>query len=185
MCVGATQDEDDDGRSSGRGSLVGTQGRNDDMRVVELSDAIGDENRVLNALTRALSGSQFDRSVTASWTVKDMLGHIAAYLEADRLALAAALKRGKESPPTTSYDMWKQEQYEARRTRSAPRILAELQENNARYLSLVKGLYEEDLARQIAFPWGERGTVHAMIVRGLNHRTKDREAIEAALNQES
>ena len=152
------------------------------MRVSELSDAIGNENRALNALTRNLSGTQFDRTVTGSWTVKDMLGHIAAYIEADRLALAAALGRSKE-PPSTQYETWKQEQYEARRSRSAPRILAELQENNARYLSLVKGVFEEDLARQVRFPWGEQGTMHAMIVDGLAHRTKDREEIEAVLKQ--
>jgi hypothetical protein len=151
------------------------------MRVTELGDAVGNENRALNALVRGIGGSQFDRTVAGSWTVKDMLGHIAAYLEAERVALAAALGKSKESPPDVPFDTWKQQQYEARRTRSSPRILAELQENSARYLSLVKSLFEEDLARQIAFPWGERGTVHAMIVNGLQHRTADREEIEAAL----
>ncbi len=151
------------------------------MRVSELSDAIGDENRAVNALTRSLSGSQFDRIVTGAWTVKDVLGHIAAYLEADRVALAAAMKKSKEPAPSMPYDTWMQEAYERRRSRSSPRILAELQENNARYLSLLKGLYEEDLARQVEWSWGEQGTIHAAIVRGLEHRRKDREAVEAVL----
>lgn len=151
------------------------------MRVGELGDAVGNENRVLNALVRGIGGSQFDRVVAGSWTVKDMLGHIAAYLEAERVTLATGLGKSQERVPDEAFDVWKQQQYEARRSRSAPRILAELQENSARYLSLVKSLYEEDLARQIQFPWGGRGTVHAMIVDGLEHRSADRAGIEAVL----
>ena len=50
------------------------------MRVIELSDAVGAENRALTALLRRINSSQFRQPVAGTWTVKDVLGLIAAYL---------------------------------------------------------------------------------------------------------
>ena len=152
------------------------------MRVVELSDAVGAEKRALDALVRKLGGEQFRQRVTGEWTVKDVLGHIAAYLEVERLALAAGVGRGRE--PAVYFDHfepWNRQQYELRKDRTPGRIVAELQENSARYLALVKSLHEEDLIKQIRFPWDEKGTVHELIVEGLDHRREHREELAAAL----
>ncbi len=154
------------------------------MRVAELSDAVGAEKRAIDMLVRRLSSEQFRQPVSGKWTVKDVLGHMAAYLEVERLALAAGVGRGRE--PAVYFDdfqPWNEQQYEARRERTASRIMAELQENSARYLALVKSLHEEDLNKQIRFPWNEQGTVHALVVEGLDHRREHREELAAVLGQ--
>ena len=152
------------------------------MRVSELVDAVGDETRALNAVVRKIGSEQFRKPIAGSWTVKDVLGHIAAYLEAERLALAAGVGRSKEPPIYFEENQsWNEQQWELRRDRTPGRILSELQENSARYLALVKSLHEEDLNRTIHFPWNEQGTVHALVVEGLDHRREHREALATAL----
>ncbi len=153
------------------------------MRVAELSVALGDEKRALDALVRKLGSEQYRQRVDGEWTVKDILGHLAAYLGAERLALAAGVGRGKE--PAVYFDHfqpWNEQQYQLRRERTPGQIVAELQENSARFLALVKSLHEEDLIKQIRFPWNETGTVHQLIVEGLDHRREHREQLAAALS---
>ena len=154
------------------------------MKVGELSDAVGAETRALNALVRSIRSEQFRQPVAGDWTVKDILGHIAAYLEVERLALAAGLGRGKDQPVYFDhFQPWNEQQYELRRERTPGRIVAELQENSARYLALVKSLYEEELIKRVRFPWCEEGTVHALIVERLDHRHEHREKLAQALGQ--
>ena len=154
------------------------------MRVAELADMVGAENRALDALVRKLKGDQFRQPVTRERTVKDVLGHIAAYLEVERLALAAGIGRAREQPVYfDDVQTWNQQQYELRRDYTAGRIVGELQENAARYVALVKSLHEEELNKPIRFPWQETGTVHALVVEGVRHRREHREELAAALGQ--
>ena len=167
------------------------------MRVMELAEAVGAEKRALDALIRRISTEQFRQPVTgeqglpyegetrrlgSEWTVKDVLGHIAAYAEAERRALAAGVGRAREE--AVYFDRiqpWNEQQYELRRERTPGRIVAEVQETTARYLSLIKSLHEEDLIKTIRFPWNEQGTVHELIVDGLKHQREHREELAAAL----
>lgn len=152
------------------------------MRVIELSEAVGAENRAVAALLRKMGSEQVRQTVQGTWTVKDVLGHIAAYLEAERLALAAGVGKARETPIYfDEFLKWNEEQYELRRNWTPGRVIAEVEENSARYLSLVKSLHEEDLIKQVRFPWNETGTVHALVVEGLKHRQRHREALAEAL----
>lgn len=154
------------------------------MRVLELAEAMGTEKRALDTLLRTLPSEQFRQKVAGEWTTKDILGHIAAYAEAERLALAAGIGREREAPLYfDGIESWNQQQYAARRERTSGRIVAEVQENTARYLSLVKSLHEEDLIKTIRFPWNEQGTVHQLILEGLKHQREHREQLTAALSQ--
>ncbi len=154
------------------------------MRVFELAEAVGNEHRALDAIIRRLSSEQMRQKISPQLTVKDMLGHIAAYDGALRMALAAGVGKSREEPGYfDDRHQWNQDQYALRRERTLGTVVAELHENGARYLSLIKSLHEEDLAKQIRYPWDERGTVHAMIVDGLGHAREQREALEAALGQ--
>ncbi len=154
------------------------------MRVPELSEAVGTEHQALDAILRRLSSEQMRQKVAGDWTVKDILGHIAAYEGVQRVDLAAGLGRGKEEPVYfDNFQPWNEQQYALRRDWTPGRITAELHENGARYLSLIKSLHEEDLIKQIRYPWGERGTVHQMIVEGLDHVREHREQIAAAVGQ--
>ncbi len=154
------------------------------MRVIELSDLVGAERRAMEALLRSISSEQMRQKIAGEWTVKDVLGHIAAYDEVQRKALAAGIGRGKEEPVYFGdYQPWNEEQYALRVKRTPGQITAELHENSARYLSLIKSLHEEDLIKQIRFPWGDQGTVHELIVEGLDHTREHREQIAAALGK--
>ncbi len=153
------------------------------MRVIELSEAVGAENRAIAALLRKMGSEQVRKPVQGTWTVKDVLGHIAAYLEAERLALATGVGKARETPIYfDDFLTWNEEQYELRRNWTPGRVIAEVEENSARYLSLVKSLHEEDLIKQVRFPWNETGTVHALILEGLKHRREHREALAQALS---
>lgn len=154
------------------------------MRVLELAEAIGNEHRALDAVVRRLNSEQMRQTVSGTWNVKDILGHIAAYEGAQRSALAAGLGKAREQPVYfDDIERWNEEQYQLRRERTPGAITAELHENSARYLSLIKSLHEEDLIKQIRFPWGGQGTVHAMIVEGLEHERKHRQELESGLVQ--
>lgn len=154
------------------------------MRIPELIDALSTETRALNALVRGLGTEQFRMQANQKWSIKDVLGHIAAYLDAERRALAAGVGRAKEEPIYFDhYQPWNEQQYELRKQRTPNRILAELEEGSARYLALVRSLHEEDLNKDIRFPWDEHGTVHELIVDGLKHRREHREELSALLSQ--
>lgn len=174
------------------------------MNVAEVSEMIGGENRALDSIVRKLSTEQFRRPVddkpdvpyegetlrlgrtdegrelaAGQWTVKDMLGHIAAYADAERRALAAGIGRGRKD--VISFDHvqpWNEQQYELRRGHTPGQIVAELQENTARFLSLVKSLHEEDLIKTIKYPWrNDHGTVHAFILECMKHQREHREEL--------
>lgn len=148
------------------------------MKVIELADALSAEKRALDAIIRRLSSTQYEMPAEGTWTVKDVLGHIAASADAERRALATGVGRAREEPIYFDQNqLWNEQQYERRRTWRPGRIVSEVEENTARYLSLVKSLYEEDLIKQIRFPWDERGTVHELIVEGLNHQREHREQL--------
>ena len=152
------------------------------MKVAELAEALGTEKRAIDAILRRLSGSQYETPVGGTWTIKDVLGHIAAYADAERRALASGVGRGREEPVYfEQIQAWNEEQYERRRTWRPQRIVAEVEENTARYLSLVKSLYEEDLIKQIRFPWNEQGTVHELVMESLKHQREHRQELAAAL----
>ena len=154
------------------------------MNVIELSDAIGDEQRALDALIRRLRDEQVAQPAAGTWLVKDVLGHLAVYSDVERRALAAGLGRAEKHPIYfDDREQWNEQQLEANRDRTASRIIDELQVNGARYLALVKSLYEEDLIKRIRFPWSEEGTVHELIVEGLAHRRAHRQELMAALAQ--
>src|SRR3712207_4237399 len=109
------------------------------MRVIELSEAVGAENRAFATLLRKIGSGQMRAPVDGKLTTKDILGHVAAYLEAERLALAAGTGRAREEPIYfDDYQKWHEEQYERRRSWTPGRIVSDLEEHSARYLSLVK-----------------------------------------------
>ncbi len=154
------------------------------MRVIELADTVGAEHRALDALMRRLSTPQLRQKFSPEWTVKDQLGHIAAYDGAMRKALAAGVGRGREEPEYFDDHLkWNDEQYALRKTRTPEAITAEVRENGARLLSLIKSLHEEDLIKPIRIPWGGQGTVHEMVLDGLGHARKHREELERWLEQ--
>ena len=154
------------------------------MRVVELADAMGSEHRAIDAILRRLSSEQMRQKIEGDWTVKDVLGHIGAYEGVQRLALAAGVGRAKEPPVYfDNFQPWNDEQYALRKDWTPGRITAELHENAARYLSLIKSLHEEDLIKQIRYPWGSQGTVHQMIVEGLDHTREHREQLAGLVGQ--
>lgn len=154
------------------------------MNVAELADALGAEKRALDAIIRRLQPAQYEAPADGAWTVKDVLGHIAAYADAERRAVATGVGRAREEPIYfDQYQPWNEQQYERRRTWRPQRIVSEVEENTARYLSLIKSLYEEDLIKQVRFPWDEHGTVHALIMEGLNHQREHREMLDALTSQ--
>jgi uncharacterized damage-inducible protein DinB len=154
------------------------------MRVAELADALGTEKRALDAIVRRLSVKQYEAPVAGAWTIKDMLGHIAVYADAERRALAAGVGRAREEPVYfEQIQPWNEEQYQFRHRWRPQRIVAELEENTARYLSLVKSLHEEDLIKHIRFPWNEQGTVHELVMESLKHQREHREQLTAAIDQ--
>lgn len=174
------------------------------MNVAELSEMVGGEKRALDTMVRKLSSEQFRRPANdkpdvpyegatlrldqteqgrepaaGEWTVRDVLGHVAAYADAERRALAAGVGRGREDVITFEhFQPWNEQQYELRRRRTPSQIVAELQENTARFLSLVKSLHEEDLIKTIKYPWrNAQGTVHAFILECMEHQREHREEL--------
>lgn len=142
------------------------------------------QKRALDAIIRRLKPTHYEIPADGTWTVKDVLGHIAAYADAERRAVAVGLGRSRDEPRYfDEFLPWNDEQFQRRRTWRSQRIVSEVEETAARYLSLVKSLYEEDLSKQIRFPWNEQGTVHALIVSGLEHQREHRAQLAAVLEQ--
>ena len=108
------------------------------------------------------------------WSVKDLLGHIAAWEREIRLV---AQKTAEEDAPRFDYQIdpsdewreWNAREVEKRRDLSLSDILEELAAEHEEFEEMVGGLSEEQLSRKAITPWEWQTTVEEVIRAQYQH----------------
>ena len=116
-----------------------------------------------------LSDSERNAIGTAEkWEAKDIVAHIIFWLECASVRLAA-VARGETPPSFNDYERLNAENFEARRNRSWPDVIGDLNRSTEKLLSQVQGFSDTELLDPKHYDWlnGRRlwqsiaGTVYA------------------------
>lgn len=99
-----------------------------------------------------------------SWTVKDLVGHIAAWEKALVQPLKGFLQGGEFVPEDIpDHDLWNSRQVEARRELTFDHILQEARLTRQELLELTSRLSPEQWALILPAPWGSHETLAQML----------------------
>jgi len=139
------------------------------MRRGELLERLAEERANLLWAIEGLEEEEMTLpGVEGEWSVKDLLGHIAAW---EREARLVAQKIAEEDAPCFDYQIdprdewreWNAREVEKRRGLPLSDILEELTAEHEKFKEMVEGLGEEQLSRKAISPWGWETTVEEQI----------------------
>jgi hypothetical protein len=141
-----------------------------------------DEKRRLLALLRerfdeaiaALEGVDYAKVVyiESGWTVKDLIGHVAAW-EAEMLKSLEAYAQGREYRIAgfTDDDTFNAQSHARRKDLNANVLMAEWTLLRTTLMQLVETLSNDQLAGSMLYPWGGRGSASNLINDVIGHQT--------------
>ncbi len=113
-------------------------------------------------------------NAAAKWSIKDLLGHIAAWDEETlRIIQAFAM----QTNPLYSYSIsdrsdfavWNAEQVQLRQDRSMEQIRLELENSRRDLIQIVEGLTDQVLMRSKVTPWGKQRTGFELLEEAAAH----------------
>ncbi len=108
------------------------------------------------------------------WSLKDLLGHIAAWDE-ETLRVAQAFAMQPEPhysysvSPRNDFAAWNQEQVEARKDRSLQEIRREFDNARRDLIQVIEGMTDQVLMRPKATPWDEVRTGFELLSASAEH----------------
>jgi hypothetical protein len=144
-------------------------------RAVEEGGAIGPKSVLLAALDAARqellacaalvpTAQRASRPTCGTWTLKDVLGHIADW---ERVGVDGLRDMAAGQAPQVDYiddiERWNQAHVVARRDQPWDRVYGDLNVTRQWFLDVVNGLEHAALDRSYRFPWGSEGTVYEWI----------------------
>ena len=125
-------------------------------------------NNSRQALRKAIDVLTIDEistiQVEGIWTVKDLLGHIAAWENSLLVPLSAFINgepfQAEEIP---DHDAWNAEQAARRSQRSVSKILEEMESTRQALLNAAGKLSKGQWSQSFRAPWGDQNTLIEMI----------------------
>ncbi len=106
--------------------------------------------------------------VEGVWTIKDVLGHISSWEHALLQPLRSYADGGPfDGQVIEDYMAWNDEQAASKKDLSLDAILDELASVREELVAKANRLSDRQYEQQVAFPWGERGSVDKAL-RGLS-----------------
>ncbi len=125
-------------------------------------------------------------NVIGSWSVKNVLAHIAAWELLIVETLPERLRTGKAPDAfmqaTADQDAWNAEQVEDRELYTFVEQVEELGQTRQQLMDLLQDLGEEQIAAPV--PWAFEGTLAEYLIQALNdHDDEHREKITRALQK--
>ena len=134
----------------------------------DLLDVIHAEREQLEKLIESLTDEQMTAaSVTASWSVKDILAHIAAWerLACDRIqaALSGEPLKFPLIKGDTDVDLFNAEVYAQNQDQTLGQVLNEYNDSHQDFLDLIETLQDDFLASPLPFDWAGNLTAQVMI----------------------
>jgi len=139
------------------------------MKKEELLGRLEEERvNLFRAIEGLEEGEMTLPGVEGEWSVKDLLGHIAAWereerLVAQRIAEEDAPRFDYYIDPRDEWREWNAREVERRRGLPWSDILEELTREHDKFKEMVERLSEERLGRKATAPWGWETTVEELI----------------------
>ncbi len=157
----------------------------------DLLEVIRKERAQLESLLAGIADPQkVEPGVEASWSIKDILGHIAAWerLAYDRIHAAATgsplkfpLIKGD-----ADVDQFNAEVYAANKDQSLPIVVTEFQASHRDFLAQIEGLDEEFLSSPLPFDWAGKLTAQVVISANTHwHFAEHAESISKWLDKQN
>jgi hypothetical protein len=157
----------------------------------DLLDVIHAERERLGKLIEPLTDDQMIASgVEASWSVKDILVHIAAW---ERLAydrIQAALSGESLKFPLikgdTDVDQFNAEVYAKNKDQSLEKVMNEYHNSHQEFMGLIQTLQDDFLANPLPFDWAGKLTAQVMISANTHwHYIEHAESISKWLDSQA
>ncbi len=146
----------------------------------DLQRAILDEHRQYRATISDLDQETLETEPALGvWPVRDLTAHLTGWI--DTLLATAAFGLGGPTPAhitITDFDAFNAANVAAARDKDWPTVLAELDAAVERAADEVGALSDEQLATEIAFPWGQRGPISRLLTIIPHHHHEHREDVE-------
>lgn len=140
------------------------------MNKQETLDNLAQGRQTLHQTIQGLSEAEMTQvPVEGSWTIKDVLGHVAAW----EGVFLKPLRRYAEGQPfetevVEDYLAWNDEQAARKRVVPLDAVLEELTAVRQGLVTAASALSAEQWEQRVPFPWGGKGTV-AEALNGLQH----------------
>jgi hypothetical protein len=141
-----------------------------DAKSALLAVLVAAREELLAAVALVPADARASRSVCGTWTLQDLIGHIADWerLGADGLAQMAA-GRAPQVEHVTDVDAWNAAHVEARRGQTWESVWGDLQGARRDLAKAVEQMSQADLERVYPFPWGSEGTPHQWAAVYVEH----------------
>ena len=144
----------------------------------DLLDAIQTEREILESLMAGLSESQIvDIGVEASWSIKDILAHIAAW---ERVAIDI-IQAARDGEALKSYipkifksiDDFNATIYDTHKDDPSADVMAEFKASHNDFLSIISSLSEDFISSNLPFEGTEELTIQYMISANTHWHYKE------------
>ena len=156
----------------------------------DLLAVIRAERAQLESLFEGMTDAQMtDPCVEASWSIKDILAHIAAWerLAFDRIQAAVSgnplkfpLIRGD-----ADVDKFNAEVYEKNKDQPLAKVAAEFKDSHSNFVALIDTLEEDFLSKPLPFDWAGKLTAQVVISANTHwHYIEHAATIEKWLDQQ-
>ena len=123
-------------------------------RCLTLIEKIESARREWNAALVDLDDADFERMVYRQWNLKDVTGHVFAYLELALHHVKSYQKRKRlASPRAASYAFFNRREAERLRVVSLAQLRAEMDAAHRELIVLVPTLSPDDLKKQFPAQW--------------------------------
>ena len=153
------------------------------MTAGELRQAILDEHERYRATIATLDEATLERTpVLGDWPIRDLTAHLTGWIDA--LLATAAYGLGGPAPvhtTITDFDAFNAANVAAARAKPWPNVISALDAAVERAAGYVASLAEPQLATEMDFPWGGRGTIARLLMIIPHHHHEHRENFETWL----
>jgi hypothetical protein len=123
-------------------------------QVISLDERLAQAYAEWNDALAGLDDADFERMVYAKWNLKDVLGHVFAYLDLALKHVRSYKKRKRlASPRAPSYAFFNRREAERLRAVSLAQLRADLDAECRELLALIPALSADDLKKEFPAQW--------------------------------
>lgn len=141
-----------------------------------------DESRAV--MRKVLERIEKNREIYPTWTIKQMLSHIAGWDEALAASLTSYMK-GKP-PQTMAYqgvDAYNANSVSTREELDLEHVIREWEFERQKVRGAVEGLTEEQMDDTIVYPWGGEGSIYSLVLSLAYHELNHAKEVQEQLHK--
>ena len=151
-------------------------------KAVLLATLAAARQELLAAAALVPDRDRASRPVCGTWTLKDVLGHVADW---EWVGVEGLRQMAAGQPPEVGniadIDAWNQTHYETRRDQPWADVWADLHAAREAMVEVPEGMGQADLSQSFKFPWGPEGTAYRWLSVYLAHDREHAHDLREAL----